>query len=108
MTTQNSTVVFITGANTGLGLEVVKALCSSTRSYHILLGSRSLDNATTAIDTVKNELKDTKSTITPVQIDVESDESIQNAFKTIESTTGKLDVLINNAGESFIDVTFPF
>ncbi|OKL59943.1 hypothetical protein UA08_04928 [Talaromyces atroroseus] len=94
-------VVFITGANTGIGLEAVRALYRSKESYQILLGSRSLTNANSAIDTVKSEFPSSNSTITPVQIDIENDNSIKTAYSTIESQLGKLDVLINNAGAQF-------
>jgi NAD(P)-dependent dehydrogenase (short-subunit alcohol dehydrogenase family) len=42
-------VVLITGANTGLGLETVKALFRSSRAYTILLGTRNKDNADAAV-----------------------------------------------------------
>ncbi|PRP81685.1 hypothetical protein PROFUN_01192 [Planoprotostelium fungivorum] len=93
--------VFVTGANTGLGLEVVKALYTSATPYEIFLGSRSLEKAEEAIKTVKALSSDSRSNITPVQVDVSSDDSISQAFDAISSKTGHLDVLINNAGASF-------
>ncbi len=44
------------------------------------------------------ELPSSKSDMSVVQIDIESDESIKAAFQTVQSKFGKLDVLINNAG----------
>uniref|UniRef100_L2G849 Short-chain dehydrogenase n=1 Tax=Colletotrichum fructicola (strain Nara gc5) TaxID=1213859 RepID=L2G849_COLFN len=41
-------VALITGANTGIGYETIKALPSSDRSYHILLGSRSMEKGAAA------------------------------------------------------------
>jgi NADP-dependent 3-hydroxy acid dehydrogenase YdfG len=94
-----STIVFITGANTGLGLETVKAFCRSSKPYTILLGGRNLSKAIAAAEEVQKEYSNTKSTIEPVQIDIESDDSITEAFEIISKKYDKIDVLINNAGE---------
>ena len=96
-----STIVFITGANTGLGYEAVKALCKTINPYTILLGCRSVSKGEAAIKSLQSEVPDSKSTITPIQADVESDESIQAAFDTISKQHGRVDVLINNAGAGF-------
>lgn len=95
----SSTIVLITGANTGLGLETVKSLCRSSSAYTILLGGRSLDKANAAAKEAREEYPDTASTIEPIQIDIEDDASISNAFENVESQYGRVDVLLNNAGE---------
>jgi NAD(P)-dependent dehydrogenase (short-subunit alcohol dehydrogenase family) len=92
-------VVFITGANAGLGYEIVKSLCQSQVSYTILLGGRDLAKARAAAEKVLAE--GTSSVVTPVQVDIEDDESIQNVYDHIASTYGRVDVLINNAGAQF-------
>lgn len=94
-------VILITGANTGLGLEVVKALCKQPTPYNILVGSRSLQKGEAAIESVKKEIPNTTSTLSVVQIDIESDSSIEKLFETVKSRYGNLDVLINNAGAGF-------
>ena len=90
--------VLITGGNTGLGLEVVRALYTSQNAYTILLGSRSLSKADSAIATLKLETPSSTSTLTPIQIDVESDDSITAAFATVSQQLPHIDCLINNAG----------
>lgn len=94
-------IVLITGANTGLGLEIVRALCKSSTGYGIVIGSRSIEKGEEAVSTIKKELPDTSSTLNVVQVDISSDDSIQKAINTIASKFGKLDVLINNAGAGF-------
>lgn len=91
-------VVLITGGNTGIGYETVKALYESGIPYVILMGSRSLDKAKDAISKLQSEVSTSKSEVVPVQIDIESDDSIANAVKEVESKYGRLDTLINNAG----------
>lgn len=91
-------ILFITGGNAGLGLEAIKALCRSSKPYEILMGCRDLNKGATAIKTVQTEYPNTSSTLSPIQADVESDQSIQAAYDTISSKYGRVDVLINNAG----------
>ncbi|KAF1843439.1 NAD(P)-binding protein [Cucurbitaria berberidis CBS 394.84] len=97
----NNSIVLITGGNTGIGYETVKALYASPQAHTILMGSRSLEKAQDAISTLKSEISDSKSEIIPLQIDIEDDASIENAFKQVESTWGKVDALVNNAGGSY-------
>lgn len=98
ITMSGKTIVFITGANTGLGYEVVKALCKSSKAYEILLGSRSASKGDEAISSIKQEVPTSTSSIATVPIEMESDESIQDAYNTISSKYGRIDTLINNAG----------
>lgn len=37
--------------------------------------------------------------VNPMQLDITDDESIEHAYLTIAQMFGKLDILINNAGE---------
>ncbi|KAH7171264.1 hypothetical protein EDB81DRAFT_910042 [Dactylonectria macrodidyma] len=93
--------VFITGANTGIGYQIIRALAASTSAYTILLGSRSLEKAEAAIQSLAAEFPSTKSNVVPIQIDIENDASINAAFKSIETEYGCLDALVNNAGAQF-------
>jgi NADP-dependent 3-hydroxy acid dehydrogenase YdfG len=91
-------VVLITGANTGIGYETVKALYASPHAYTILMGSRTLSKAHSAISKIKDDITTSVSEIVPLQIDIEDDESIGNAFQEVSRNYNKLDTLVNNAG----------
>jgi NADP-dependent 3-hydroxy acid dehydrogenase YdfG len=93
-------ILFITGANTGLGLETVKSLCQSSKGYTIILGGRYLAKAEAAIKEVQNTFPSSASTLEPVQINVEDDNSIETVFNYVTEKYGHLDVLINNAGKT--------
>ena len=95
----SASAVFITGGNAGLGLEIVRAMLGSAKTYTVYLGSRSMSNAQNAIKSLQEGIPSSKSTVKPVEIDVASDQSIQAAFSTISAETDRLDVIINNAGE---------
>ncbi|WWC94531.1 hypothetical protein V866_001377 [Kwoniella sp. B9012] len=92
------TYVFITGANTGIGYQTVRHLLSSHIPYHIFLGARSEEKSKTAIEKLLEEHLNTQSTLSPAIVDLESDESIEQAVKAVRSVTDKIDVLIHNAG----------
>ncbi|KAK3690345.1 hypothetical protein B0T22DRAFT_528923 [Podospora appendiculata] len=91
-------IVLVTGANTGIGYETVKALLQSPTSYHVLLGSRSIEKGNQAVATLQKELPDAKGTVELLQLDLESDESIAAALETIKAKHGHIDTLVNNAG----------
>ncbi|KAJ5142963.1 uncharacterized protein N7515_001750 [Penicillium bovifimosum] len=95
----DSKIVVITGANTGIGLETVKALCQSDQKYHILLGSRNEEKGQVACQSLATIA--TQSTVEPFLVDVESDESIDAAFAQIAAKYDRVDCLINNAGAAF-------
>lgn len=98
----DTTIVLITGGNSGIGYETVKALYASPEAHTILMGSRSLDKAAEAIKTLQSEVSETSSEVVPIQIDIEDDASIEKAFKEVESKYGRVDALVNNAGKSAI------
>jgi NAD(P)-dependent dehydrogenase (short-subunit alcohol dehydrogenase family) len=73
-------------------------LCQSPKAYTILLGGRSIDKANAAAKEAQTELPKSPSVITTVQVDIEDDNSISQAFEHVAIQYGRLDVLINNPG----------
>lgn len=97
-----------TGANRGIGYEIVAALLRTTPTpsgypnrarsgapYHIYLGSRSLDKGQLALASLKPEHGNS---ISLPHLDVTSPDSIAAAVSKIQSETGRVDILINSVG----------
>lgn len=98
ITTMSKSVVLITGANSGIGRETVKALLQSTATYHVLLGTRDLEKGQEALESLRKEVPETSSTVELLQVDISSDDSITSAFDKVQAAHGRIDVLVNNAG----------
>ncbi|KAI0126268.1 hypothetical protein BJ170DRAFT_707754 [Xylariales sp. AK1849] len=94
-------VVLVTGGNNGIGYEIVKALLESDKAYHVLMGSRSADKAELAIEKLHQECPDSTNTVETVQVNLNSDESIEKAFEQVKNSHGIIDALVNNAGATF-------
>ena len=91
-------IVVVTGGNNGIGYETVKALLLSSKPYHVLLGTRSLEKGKIAIETLHKECPQLTNTVELIRIDLNSDESIEEAFEQVKARHQRLDILINNAG----------
>ncbi|CAI6306520.1 unnamed protein product [Periconia digitata] len=86
-------IVLVTGANSGVGLELSAQLLS--KGHHVLLGHRNPSKGTTALQHLQSlNLPGTQEL---VHLDVTDDATITAAASTIANTHGKLDILVNNA-----------
>ena len=85
-------IALVTGANRGIGLEVVRQLAG--RGFTALLGARDAEKGKRAAAPLAGEgLK-----VVPVQLDVTDEGSIETLRRWTEERFGRLDVLVNNAG----------
>ncbi|MDJ1482828.1 SDR family oxidoreductase [Cytophagaceae bacterium YF14B1] len=89
--------VLITGANKSIGFETARQLLQ--QGYYVYLGCRDLQKGQQAVSQLQSE---GLTQVEPIQIDVDSLESIQAARQTLGQKTKVLDVLVNNAGVSGI------
>jgi NAD(P)-dependent dehydrogenase (short-subunit alcohol dehydrogenase family) len=85
-------IAIVTGANRGIGLEVVRQLAQ--REMTVILGAR---------DQAKGEAAAAKLAsaglqVLPRQLDVTDPDSISQLAAQVEQDFGRLDVLVNNAG----------
>jgi NAD(P)-dependent dehydrogenase (short-subunit alcohol dehydrogenase family) len=80
-------VALITGTSTGIGLETARVF--ARRGYRVFAGARS-----PASSQGLSRASDEGLPISPIVLDVDSDESVRKAVEK----TGPVDVLVNNAG----------
>ena len=90
---------FITGANKGIGYELVRQLAE--KNYHVFLGARNEQLGQQAVDSLN------VSNVSYIQVDISNSQSIQEATKKIHETTDHLHLLINNAGIALDFNTLP-
>ena len=94
-------VFLVTGANKGIGFEVVKKLAAKHLTDLILLGSRDQKRGDEALARLGSPAN-----VKVLLLDVSSKESIQQAKAEIEKKYGgHLDVLINNAAIASTETT---
>jgi NAD(P)-dependent dehydrogenase (short-subunit alcohol dehydrogenase family) len=86
-------VALVTGGNKGIGRAIVHRLAH--QGFTVYLGARSPERGHSAVEELK---KEGGPDIRFVHLDVTDSESVASAVDTIESETGRLDVLVNNAG----------
>lgn len=98
-----SKIVFISGANSGLGYETAKVLVTSDSSYHVIIGSRSEENGNKAVESLTSEIKNANgsSQVDYIKLDITDDSSIQKAFQDLKSKVNHIDAFVNNAGAQF-------
>ena len=90
-------IVFITGANIGLGLETARQI--GKEGHSVIIGSRDQGRGLAAV----NSLKEDGVSVELLELDLQNSETVDKAVNYISDKYGKLDVLINNAGAVYED-----
>jgi NAD(P)-dependent dehydrogenase (short-subunit alcohol dehydrogenase family) len=89
--TDNLQTVFISGANRGIGYELVRQL--SQRPYRVVAGYRDEDRAELLLAAGQKS-----DNIFPVKVEVTAESDLKDLYQFILQQFGTLDILINNAG----------
>jgi len=84
-------VALVTGANKGIGFEVVRQL--ARKDFHVFLGARNAETGRAAAEKLRSD-----GTVTFIEIDVSKPESIRRAVEEFSRGADHLDSLVNNAG----------
>jgi len=91
MQTNANKVALVTGANTGVGFQVAKALAAD--GYTVYVGARDLKKGEAAVTQIDSNAK-------AIQLDITDTESINAAVAKIQDESGYLTLLVNNAAIS--------
>jgi NAD(P)-dependent dehydrogenase (short-subunit alcohol dehydrogenase family) len=90
-------VALVTGANKGIGFEVVRQL--AREGFRVFLGARNEEAGRTATEKLNNEgEKEDYDGIAFLSIDITKPDSIKRAAEEFSKHSDRLDVLVNNAG----------
>jgi len=84
-------VILVTGANKGIGFEIVRQL--ARLGHSVILTSRDEIKGQAA----QAQLRSENLMVETLQLDITNEESIRTACNKVKSAYGRLDVLINNA-----------
>ncbi len=82
-------IALITGASTGFGAEMTRKFVKN--GHKVIATARRIDH-------LKMLAEDLGPSVLPIQMDVTSKTSIQNAFNSLSADWQEIDILINNAG----------
>src|SRR5579871_3593571 len=85
-------IALVTGANKGIGKDVVRQLASEGLTVLLAARNRQLGEAAAA------ELQGLPGKVHYMKLDLDDAASISAAAATVERDYGQLDVLVNNAG----------
>lgn len=91
MQTETKKVALVTGANTGVGFQIAKALADN--GYTVYIGARDPKKGETAVTEIGGQSK-------AIQLDITDPQSIDAAVTQIQSEAGHLMLLVNNAAIS--------
>ncbi|KAF5567344.1 carbonyl reductase 1 [Fusarium napiforme] len=89
----NTTIALVTGANQGIGFEIVKKLASENNDYHVIVSGRRLQ----AVQEASTLLQAQGLNVSPLILDITSDDSIAAAVEAIRDKFGRL---VNNSAIS--------
>ena len=91
---QAGRIVIVTGANSGLGLEMTRALVA--KNAKVVMACRTLAKAVPIADQIRRDLPNAN--IEVMQLDVANLHSVKDFVKAFSERYDRLDILINNAG----------
>lgn len=91
MQEERKKVALVTGANTGVGFQIAKALAGN--GYIVYVGARNPEKGATAAREIGSQSK-------AIQLDITDTDSIGMAFKQVQNEAGYLTLLVNNAAIS--------
>jgi len=102
--TNKAQVVLITGASSGFGRLIAETL--ARKKFHVFATMRSVNtrNAAAALELEQLAQRESLS-LHVLELDVTQDSSVEQAVAEVVGKTGRIDMLINNAGYGIMDLS---
>ena len=85
-------VALVTGTTSGLGRRFAEVIAAS--GAKVAVTGRRIDR----LEALAKEIQDKGGVAEPIQLDMQSNDSIMNCVEKAESSVGTIDILVNNAG----------
>jgi len=85
-------VALVTGTTSGLGKRFAEVIAAS--GAKVVVTGRRIDR----LESLAKEIQDKGGVAEPIQLDMQSNDSIMNCVEKAESSVGTIDILVNNAG----------
>ena len=85
-------VALVTGTTSGLGRRFAEVIAAS--GAKVAVTGRRIDR----LEVLAKEIQDKGGVAEPIQLDMQSNDSIMNCVEKAESSLGTIDILVNNAG----------
>ena len=85
-------VALVTGTTSGLGRRFAEVIAAS--GAKVAVTGRRIDR----LEALAKEIQDKGGVAEPIQLDMQSNDSIMNCVEKAESSLGTIDILVNNAG----------
>ena len=89
---ESKKIVFINGANRGIGFETARELAE--KGVHVVLGVRSAELGKAAVEKLRQQSLESEY----LEFDVKNPQHYKIAAKFFEEKFGRLDIFVNNAG----------
>ncbi|KAH8198972.1 hypothetical protein TruAng_006849 [Truncatella angustata] len=97
--TQRLRLPLRTRPHNGIGFKTALALAHHSADFHILLGARTEDKGRAAVNELLSaQQSPVKASVSPIQIEITNQKSVNAARDHVEAQYGKLHVPVNNAG----------
>lgn len=99
MNSNSTKFIIVTGANKGIGFQLVKDLLKLESNYSVILTSRDIKRGQEAVKSIE-DTHSVKGRLFYEQLDIESEESIKSFAEVIQKKYKSIYALVNNAAVS--------
>ena len=92
--------ILVTGSNSGFGRLMVETL--ARRGYIVFAGMRAIAGRNApAADELRALAERDQLALRSIELDITDDASVEQAIRSVIDATGRLDVVVNNAGVAY-------